>query len=188
MKITIRKALPEDAYNYAMCHISCWQTAYKGIVSDEFLSDMRTKKEQQVEGYRKVLSEPGDCEYYCVLLEEEMIGFYIINQSRDESQSFIGEIWAVYLVEEFRGKGLGKEILAFAVDELKRVSPKEIFLWVLEDNNRARRFYEKNNFVCDGTKRETTMWGGPLTLVKYVLGVNSASGKHANRIRNECGI
>ena len=67
MKVMIRKALPEDAYNYAMCHISCWQSAQKGIGSDEFLYDMMVKKEQRIERYRKVLTEPGDCEYYCVL-------------------------------------------------------------------------------------------------------------------------
>ena len=169
MKVIIRKALPEDAYNYAMCHISCWQSAYKGIVSDEFLCDMMIKKEQRIERYRKALTEPGDCEYYCVLYENAMIGFCIINKSQDERQALIGEIWAVYLVEEFRGKGYGSEIIDFAVRELKRVNPSEIFLWVFEENSRARRFYEKCNFFFDGTRKESTMWGGPLTLAKYVL-------------------
>ena len=49
MEFTIRKALPEDAHDYAVCHISCWQSAYKGIVSDEFLSNMLLEKEKRVE-------------------------------------------------------------------------------------------------------------------------------------------
>ncbi len=36
MGIIIRKAIPQDANNYTVCHISCWQSAYKGIVPDEF--------------------------------------------------------------------------------------------------------------------------------------------------------
>lgn len=46
MDITIRKALIEDAYIYANCHIICWQTAYKGIVPDNFLYNMSIQKEQ----------------------------------------------------------------------------------------------------------------------------------------------
>ena len=169
MKIAIRKALSYDAYDYAMCHISCWQSAYKGIVSDEFLNNMTATKEQRVEKYKKVLSEPGNCEYYCVLHEEIMIGFCIIYKGQSENGSLMGEIWAIYLVEEFRGKGCGREVLEFAVNELKHANPEEIFLWVFEENYKARRFYEKCNFVFDGNKIERTTWGGPLTLVKYVF-------------------
>ena len=159
MKITIRKALPKDAYNYAMCHISCWQSAYRGIVSDEYLDNMSIEGEQRAERYRLAFTDPGDCEYYCVLNEEAMAGFLIINKSQNDDKFFIGEIWAIYLLEEFRGMGYGEDILEFAVNELKRVNPKEIFLWVLEKNSRARRFYERCNFTFDGTKTEKSIWG-----------------------------
>lgn len=168
MGIIIRKALPEDAYNYTICHISCWQSAYKGIVPDEFLKNMSAEKEQRYERYKKALTNPGDCEYYCVTYAERMIGFIIINKSRDADKTGIGEIWAIYLIEEFCGKGYGKELLDFAISELKRVEQKEIFLWVFERNNRARRFYEKYNLSFDGTKREVN-YGKPLVQLRYVL-------------------
>jgi len=169
MHLTIRKALPEDACDYAVCHISCWQSAYKGIVSDTFLSGMATEKEQRIGRYKKVLAEPGNCEYYCVCHGEVMVGFCIIQKSQNERLSWIGEIWAIYLVDEYRGKGFGEEILDFAVNELKRVSPEEIFLWVFESNLRARHFYEKCHFAFDGTTKVSTQWGGPLPLVRYIL-------------------
>jgi ribosomal protein S18 acetylase RimI-like enzyme len=168
MGITIRKAIPEDAYDYTVCLISCWQSAYKGIVPDEFLNNMLTEKEQRFERYKKNLADPGECEYYCVMYSERMIGFLIINKSLKEDKSNIGEIWAIYLIEEFRGKGYGEEVLNFAVNELTRTEPKEIFLWVFEENNRARHFYEKHNFSHDGTKREVK-YGKPLVLLKYVF-------------------
>jgi hypothetical protein len=37
MGINIRKALQKDAFDYAKDHIACWQAAYKGIISDEYL-------------------------------------------------------------------------------------------------------------------------------------------------------
>ena len=162
MGIIIRNALSEDACSLADCHISCWQSAYKGIVPDDFLEKMLIEKDQRVERYRKVLSAPGDCEYYCVMYAETMIGFLIIHKND-------GDIWAIYLIEEFWGKGYGKEMMDFAVNELKRIGHKEILIWVFEDNHRARGFYEKYGFGFEGTKKESDCWGKPLVELKYVL-------------------
>ncbi|WP_461257542.1 GNAT family N-acetyltransferase, partial [Treponema sp. R80B11-R83G3] len=74
-----------------------------------------------------------------------MIGFIIIN-SPNKDKSGIGEIWAIYLLEEFCGKNYGKKLLDFAVNELISMGQKEICLWVFEENHRARHFYERNNF------------------------------------------
>lgn len=162
MGITIRRALPEDAYDYTICHISIWQSAYKGIVPDSYLENMSAETEQRADRYRKALAEPGDCDYFCVINAKRMVGFIIIEKN-------LAEIWAIYLIEELWGKGYGKEMLDFAVNELKLMEPKEIFLWVFEQNNRARRFYERNNFSFSGTKREVDRYGGvPLVQLKYV--------------------
>ena len=162
MEITIRKALPEDAYDYTICHISIWQSAYKGIVPDEYLNSMSNEVEKRVEKYTETLTNPGDREYYCVMLSDKMIGFIII-------ELCTGEIWAIYLSKEYWGSGYGKEMLDFSVSELEKKGHNEISLWVFEDNKRARRFNEKNSFVYNGTKREVNWYGGvPLIQLKYV--------------------
>jgi len=48
MGITIRRALPEDSYDFTICHISIWQSAYKGILPDEYLSNMSNEVEQSL--------------------------------------------------------------------------------------------------------------------------------------------
>ena len=55
MGILIHKALPKDAYEYAVNHIACWRAAYKGILSDEYLSSMNV--EQLAEANQRILSE-----------------------------------------------------------------------------------------------------------------------------------
>jgi len=157
MDIAICKALPENANDYADCVISCWQSAYKGIVSDEYLKNMLAEKKQRVEKYKSIFIAPGDCEYFCVMQSERMIGFLIIQKNRDEFR--IGEIWAIYLIEEFWGKGYGTKLLDFALAELKHAGKKNVFLWVFEENKKARRFYEKHGFCFDGTKREVDKYG-----------------------------
>ena len=162
MGLIIRKALPEDTYNYTVCHISIWQSAYRGVVPDEYLENMSNEVEQRVEKYIDTLANPSDCEYYCAMLSEKMIGFII-------TELCTGEIWAIYLSKEYWGSGYGKEMLDFSVGELEKAGHNEVSLWVFEDNGRARRFYEKNSFVFDGTKREVNWYGGvPLVQFKYV--------------------
>lgn len=161
MGIIIRKALPEDAYDYTVCAISSRQSAYKGIVPDEYLDNMLVEKEQQVEKIRKNLTDP-DIESYCVIYESKMIGFLAIYKRH-------AEIGAIYLIKDFWGKGYGKEMLDFATNELKSEGHKKIFLWVFEENNRARRFYEKHGFSFDGTKRENDKYGKMLVQLKYTL-------------------
>jgi len=169
MEINIRKAIPEDAYNFTDCHISCWQSAYKNIVPKKYLENMSIEKEKRAENYKNSLTNPGDCSYYCVMYAEKMIGFVIINISHNEDKSGIGEIWAIYLLEEFCGKNYGKILLDFAINELNRMAQKNIFLWVFEENYRARHFYEKNNFRYNGIKREVDWYGKPLVQLQYVL-------------------
>ena len=91
-----------------------------------------------------------------------MIGFLTIHKKD-------GEIWAIYLLEEFRSKGYGKEILNFAITELKSIGHKTIVLWVFEENHKARRFYEKNGLRFDGTKRENDRYGKMLVQIRYEL-------------------
>ena len=59
-------------------------------------------------------------------------------------------------------------MMDYAIDKLKCMEYNEIILWVLEENDRARRFYEKCNFVFDGTKREIEI-GKVLIKIRYVL-------------------
>lgn len=55
-------------------------------------------------------------------------------------------IWKVFR-PEYMGKGYGKQLLAAAVDGLAQLGYRDIFLWVLEENRRARKFYENAGFL-----------------------------------------
>jgi ribosomal protein S18 acetylase RimI-like enzyme len=161
MDIIIRRALPEDAGNYTDCAISCWQAAYRGIVPDEYLNNMPADRDLKAEKYRESFAKPGDIQSYCVVSDGKMIGLLTIDIIN-------AEIWAIYLLEEYWGKGIGKEVLDFAISEMKRMKHSALFLWVLEGNGRAKRFYERNGFRFSGIKREKE-YGKALVQLRYVL-------------------
>ena len=56
------------------------------------------------------------------------------------------ELHALYVLPELWGRGIGRDLLAAAGDVSE--------LWVLESNERARRFYERFGWAPDGSGRE----------------------------------
>ncbi len=148
LTISIKKVLPEDACAYTKCHISCWQSAYKGIIPDDYLTNMVNEVEPRTERLTRNLSELSDeYLYYYVEIDGKMAGRLIIGKSRDEDMPDAGEIQAIYLLEEYWSKGFGQQIMKYAIDKLKSMGYQESILWVLEDNERARPFYE-NAIMC----------------------------------------
>ena len=165
MEINIRKVLPTEAYEYAACHIACWQAAYRGIMTDEYLDNMSAEK--MAEDTRQALSNPGVYRFYCVELDRKMIGRLVVSKSRDEDKPDAGEIAAMYLAGEYWDKGYGRKMMDFSIKEIKKMGYDEAFLWVLEENSRARKFYEKCGFEFDGAKKETNI-DKPLAHMRYV--------------------
>ena len=75
------------------------------------------------------------------------------------------EIESIYILDEYRGKGFGRQFIDF----IKTYRPQaDIFLWVLEVNTNARRFYENNGFVMSGESR-TIKRGTEFVQLRYVL-------------------
>ena len=67
----------------------------------------------------------------------------------------------------FMGKGFGGALFDRCVSELEEQGFERVILWVLEENSRARRFYERNGFVCTGEYREDSIGGKTLREVLY---------------------
>lgn len=53
----------------------------------------------------------------------------------------------VQVLEKFRGQGLGRELAVYALDKLKALGTKDVFLATAETNNPAKRLYESLGFT-----------------------------------------
>ena len=168
MNVTIRHATPDDAYDRAVCHISSWRSSYKNIVPDEILDNLSV--DNVAEKFMRYL-ENKDSFFYCATYDGKIIGHFNFCESRDEDKPNIGEIIGFYTIEEVWGKSAGKQMMDFAINEIKNMGYNEVILWVLEENYRARRFYEKCGFVSDGTRKEIII-GKPLIEIRYKKEMN----------------
>ncbi|MGE4486137.1 MAG: N-acetyltransferase family protein [Oscillospiraceae bacterium] len=151
----------EEADEISRIYALSWKTAYRGIVPQTYLDGLSEKR------WSPLLAENPSRSY--VLLDNgRYIGTASISPARDKKMAGWGEIISLYLLPEHFGKSYGRALLNACISELAQAGFSKIYLWTLENNSRARTFYEKSGFVRDGQKITCEIGGENLTEVRYV--------------------
>jgi len=78
----------------------------------------------------------------------------------------VGELYALYVTSAWWSAGVGRELMGRVLTALEAEGYQRAVLWVLADNARARRFYERAGFAPDGGSNILTGLGGVLE-VRY---------------------
>ncbi|SFE49154.1 Ribosomal protein S18 acetylase RimI [Peptostreptococcaceae bacterium pGA-8] len=139
-----------------------WRHAYRGIISQEYLDKIP-------KGHWSKAFDISDWNTVVCIHDGKYIGTSSFCKSRFEKYNDLGEVISIYLLPEYMGLGYGKQLLDFVVEQLKEQGYTEAFLWVLEENERARNFYEKYGFKLDNDYLEDTIAGKELREVRYTL-------------------
>lgn len=85
--------------------------------------------------------------FFLAISEDKIIGYLKVNETPSQTDIHDPEsleIARLYVLEEFLGRGVGPELLNFAIELAKQKAKKYLWLGVWEKNARAIRFYEKN--------------------------------------------
>lgn len=150
----------DDLLEISNIYESSWKFAYKDIIPQDYLDCIpkgRWANSITKEGMNNL-----------VLIENGIIiGTASFCKSRWEQYNDYGEIVSLYFLPDYVGKGYGSTLLKKSVEELKFLGYNKLLLWVLEDNLRARRFYEKNGFVCTYEYINDKIGGKELREVMY---------------------
>lgn len=167
MPILTRPALPEDALAVAMVRVGSWQAAYAGIIPDEVLDAMDPRA--QSERLRSRLADPASRFTTRVAERDGVIaGFTVTGPYRgDDVPVGTGEVLAIYVDPDHWSTGVGRALMDDALARLSAARLWPVLLWVLRDNARARRFYEKAGFAPDGAEHFYTAGGVPVPEVRY---------------------
>ncbi len=145
METLIRRAVPEDAEGITRAHIQSWRTSYRGILPGELLDGLDF--EQRLAGWRRGLADPGAAIFVAVEPGPgHIVGFCAVGKNRAPPESlpgFAGELYAIYLVDEAKRRGVGRALFQHGADWLREHRLVPFLLWVLKDNTPARGFYER---------------------------------------------
>jgi len=112
-------------------------------------------------------------ETWVVQENEEVVGFLTVGASHDPDLdvNLTGAIWRIYISPDYWRKGIGRRLVEEAERLLRSRGYGDAVLWVLEGNQRARRFYEAMGFKLDG-KSKNVDWGAALKAVRYSKGLH----------------
>ena len=158
MSIIIKKMETEDEIKgKAFVAWRSWHEAYPGLVSQEYLDNLTLEKCEKV-AFR--LTDG----FFVAKDDNQVVGFIGFGDRGEEAPE-TGEIFALYVLSEYYGKGVGRELMNEALQQLQGYST--ICLWVLKENKRALRFYQKCGFAPDGEELVSPNCGA--TEIRMVL-------------------
>lgn len=136
--IKIRKASLSDTKGIARVHVESWKTTYTNIVSDEYLNKLTSESREQI----WINSIPNGGVYVAETNGGKIVGFSSGGKERSGNyDGFDGEIYAIYILKEYQGQGVGKALIQPIIDELIGMGLNTMLVLVLKDNASCL-FYE----------------------------------------------
>ena len=143
----IREATLADAEGIAKVHVDSWKTTYTNIIPVEYLNKLSYEEREQLWKENITNSDVFVAENE----EGKIVGFSSGGKERSSKYpDYTGELYAIYILKEYQGNGLGKLLVKPVIKELQQKNLFSMIVLVLEDNS-SRLFYE----ALDGKKIDT---------------------------------
>src|SRR5712671_946414 len=134
--LTLREGTGHDAAAIARLHAESWRSAYRGMLSDEYL-DRRVHHERAAL-WQQRFSEQAEKPFLVILAdtETELVGFACAFP--DEHPTYGAYLDNLHVVPQRTGQGIGRRLLAAVAERLLANERRGgLYLWVIEQNIRA---------------------------------------------------
>ncbi|MCF6137304.1 GNAT family N-acetyltransferase [Pseudalkalibacillus berkeleyi] len=135
----IREARISDIEQIAHVHISSWHSTYSGIISEEYLNNLSIEAKVEQWTYNLTIDRTF---MYVASVDNRIVGFINGGPNRSNEFRYEGEIYALYLLENYQGRGIGRELFNRVISTIKCRGWNSMLVWVLEENS-SKFFYEK---------------------------------------------
>lgn len=164
----VRVMTRDDIDAVSAVRVRGWQTAYAGIVPQSYLDAMDAGAD--AERRKEWFDAGGDRVDNLVAADGgEVTGWAALGPYRGEPDGGeVGELYAIYVRPDRIGRGAGRALMDAVRARARERGFRSLRLWVLADNERALRFYERCGFAPDGTDQIETYDGVPLKELRYV--------------------
>ena len=154
----IREANIIDAERIAEIDVQSSRYAYKDILSEEILyKDLTVERRTPV--YRTWITEKRFDIYVCEDpangIITGMMGIGICGED-DKKDAF--ELHFIYVDPKYIRTGIGSQMLQFFEQKAKERGHRDTVIWVLEENETGRNFYEKHCYRSDGKEKIFRRW------------------------------
>jgi GNAT superfamily N-acetyltransferase len=152
-----------------------WQHAYAHVFPAEALAGLGP--ETGLDWWGRAVTEPYP--HMHTLVAEaggDIVGFAQLGAAREHDVAGLGELFAIYVLPDLSGHGVGRALMAETLARLRAESFAEAILWVIEDNPRTRRFYELAGWRTDGGVKDEEWLGTSVREVRYRIALAARVG------------
>ena len=159
----LRPPTPDDAEAWFDFLVAQQALTYRGIVPGDFAARQHDHRDDWVAGLVAKFSAPGTASRLVAVLDGELVGLASTVDGPADWEIDAGlvpapagrELSRLYVAPRFHGTGLAARMFD-AIDD-----GSDLYLWLIDGNDRGRRFYLRRGFVdLDESFEAGDSWGG----------------------------
>lgn len=129
----------KDCYKLSKLKKEVWCSTYRGIYSNEDLDNYDYKYHE--DKFAKKISS-GE-QVYLIINEEKLIGYFAFGQPRYNYKNYNNSLTALYILKEYQGKGIGKQVFEYLKKYCMEKEIGSFFTCCNMYNTNAFNFYLK---------------------------------------------
>lgn len=145
MEISYSKATDGDAYGINYVSAYTWKETYANLLPEEYLNNKIKNFPNKIEKTKDFLKIYNG-EYIVAKDKEKIVGILSFCPSKDEKYKEYGHLDAIYVLKEYHGLGIGRELFKRAVEGLIKMGYSKMYLECMAFNN-TLNFYKKYDGV-----------------------------------------
>ena len=156
-EITVRRAVESDAAEIADVHLDSWREAYRNLLPRECFAQLPLSIRERINMWKQASTMDGRA-VFVAESAEGIVGFAFFLPALRARMTHHGEVAAIYLLDRFKGKGVGAALLNMGMAQFLEWGFSKAHCWVLQ-NNPAIDFYERAGAVFNGMEKDEEIAG-----------------------------
>jgi ribosomal protein S18 acetylase RimI-like enzyme len=164
----VRRATSADARGIAGVHVTAWQEAYARVLPAKMLAALSVEHRERQ--WRQIIDTPDEgTAVFVAEAEGTIVGIGCCGRQRTgelAARGFSGEIQALYVLQAYHRRGLGRALMRAMAHHLVSLPVAEASAWVLSENTAAHRFYEALGAQMIDSRIDI-VWGQEVVEVAY---------------------
>ena len=143
MDIVIRNIQHEDIPDVVEIRINGWKSAYRNIISNDYLNSLDIKYEDMIAKMEKDYMDHG---FVVAESDGEIVGYcrFIYDNSNSPAINDADcELTCLYIKPELKRCGIGTKLFEHVLNELKIAGKKKMVLWCFSYIEPSKKFYTK---------------------------------------------
>jgi len=132
----------QDLVSIANLHALNWEKFYRGILTDEYLDN------EVYDERLKIWKERFETENPKMMIITAKAGTTLVGFAChfiDYNPTYGHYLDNLHVHPNYRGKGIGKELLEKSIHHCQQFGTPKYYLWVFEHNDQAIEFYQRIN-------------------------------------------